>query len=150
MAGTYTNLIYHIIFSTKNRDNTIDNNIRPEMYRYLGGIVRGEGGILLEIGGNANHLHLLTKFKPAITISDLLRNLKAHSSKWLHEKSAYNQHFRWQDGYSVFSVSESQVQSIKKYIMNQEEHHRHKTFQEEYVGFLKKNHIEYDKRYIWD
>ena len=113
MAGTYTNLLYHIIFSTKNRENTVDNAIRLEMYRYQGGIVRGEDGVLLEIGGTANHLHLLAKIKPVIAISDLLRILKAHSSKWLHEKSAHNQHFKWQDGYGAFSVSESQLKTVK-------------------------------------
>jgi putative transposase len=148
MAGTYTNLLYHIIFSTKERRQLITPTIEGELYSYVGGIVRGVGGVQLEIGGVADHIHLLVKFKPTLSISDAVRDIKANSSKWLNERTKLYK-FGWQDGFGAFTVSESQVERIAAYIRNQKAHHLKETFQEELLELLKLNRVEYDERYIW-
>ena len=149
MPGTHTNLLYHAIFSTKNRLPLILPEFQTELYAYIGGIIRGEGGILLDIGGISDHVHLLFKYKPA-DLSDLMRVIKSNSSKWLNQQKYRMRKFGWQEGYGAFSVSESQVKPLRRYIRNQAQHHRKQTFQQEYIAFLDKNGIEYDERYLWD
>jgi putative transposase len=150
MAGTYTNLLYHLIFSTKDRIPLITKGLQEDLYSYMGGIVRGEGGTLMEIGGVADHVHLLTKFKPTKSVSEMLNRIKAKSSKWVNEEHASNlRKFGWQDGYAAFTVSESLVPSVRRYIVGQEDHHRQKSFQEEFRALLDKHGIEYDERYLW-
>jgi REP element-mobilizing transposase RayT len=149
MPNTYTNLLYHIVFSTKDRRPLITPNLQEELYKYIGGIIRGEGGAQLEIGGVADHVHILAKFKPAISVSDMLNKIKANSSKWVHEdKGALD--FGWQVGYAAFTVSESQVEHVRKYIRNQEEHHRRQSYQEEFIALLERHGVDYDPRYLWD
>ena len=150
MAGSFTNLIYHIIFSTKNRKGLIDDSFSQELYKYIGGIIRGEGGVLLGIGGTANHVHVVAKVKPVTSISDLIRKVKSKSSKWLHENPKCRVPFKWQNGYGAFSVSESRFSDVKQYVKNQFEHHRERTFKEEFLTFLHKHNIDYDERYIWE
>ena len=150
MSGTYTNLLYHIVFSTKQRIPLITDSIREELYRYIGGIIRGEGGILLEIGGTADHVHLLAKLKPAVAISDILRVVKANSSKWANERKRRLRKFGWQDGYAAFSVSQSQVSRVRRYIATQEDHHRQRSFKDELISLLDRHHVEYDERHLWD
>jgi len=150
MAGTYTNLLYHIIYSTKNREKLIHEPLRTELHKYIGGIIRGEGGVLIEIGGMPEHLHLTAKFKPSISVSDMLQKTKGNSSKWVNERPDRRTRFGWQDGYGAFSVSESQLAKANEYIRQQEEHHRHKTYKEEFIEFLERHGVEYDERYIWD
>ena len=123
MAGTYTNLLYHLVFSTKERIPLITKELQPDLYAYIGGIVRGEGGVLLEVGGISDHVHLLAKFKPTVAISDLLKKIKGGSSKWVNEEKFKLRKFGWQDGYAAFSVSESQVDAVRRYIREQEQHH---------------------------
>jgi putative transposase len=149
MASTFTNLLYHIVFSTKHREPLITTVVRPELYRYLGGIVRGEGGTLLEMGGMPDHIHLVTKFKADTSVAQMLRTIKAGSSKWANERPGALR-FGWQAGYAAFSVSESQVASVIEYVRSQEQHHRKMSFQEEYVALLKRHGIDYDERYLWD
>jgi putative transposase len=149
MSGTYTNLLYHVVFSTKNRRPLITEAIRDDLYHYLGGIIRGEGGTLLEVNGMPDHVHLLAKLRPTIAIADMLRLLKANSSKWLNEEKQQRSRFGWQDGYSAFSVSESQVARVRAYIQRQAQHHRQTDFKTELIALLDKHCIEYDKRYIW-
>ena len=150
MPGTYTNLLYHIVFSTKNRLPLISTAFRDELHRYVGGIVHGEGGILLAIGGVPDHLHLLVKFKPTITVSDMLRRIKANSSKWINEEKLRLRKFGWQDGYAAFSVSESQVPRIRSYIDGQEAHHLRIDFKQELLALLDRHKVHYDPRYLWD
>jgi REP element-mobilizing transposase RayT len=150
MPSTHTNLLYHLVFSTKRRLPLISSNLGTELYRYIGGIIRDEGGIMLEIGGIADHLHILTKWKPSIALSDFLAKIKGNSSKWANETKMKMRKFGWQEGYGAFSVSESQVVAVTKYIRSQEEHHRKQTFQEEYLALLKKHRIQFDERYLWD
>ncbi len=150
MANTYTNLLYHVVFSTKNRTACLTDDVRESLYPYIGGVIRGEGGSLLEIGGVADHVHLLVRFKAAVSVATMVRRIKTSSSKWMSERSPDGPRFAWQTGYGAFSVSESQVGHVRRYIQNQEEHHRQRTFQEELREILSKHHIEFDERYLWD
>ncbi len=149
MAGTFTNLLYHIVFSTKNRAPLVGADIRDDLYEYVGGIIRGEGGVLLEIGGMPDHVHLLTKFKPVKSVSEMLNRIKAKSSKWVHTTKLAEQDFGWQDGYAAFSVSESQVPAVRLYLQNQEQHHQIQSYPDEVRSLLEKHGVEYDERYLW-
>jgi len=148
MASTLTNLVHHVVFSTKTRLNLIKPQFRGELYSYICGTIKNEKGKMIRIGGMANHIHILAVFHPSITVSDMLRKIKGGSAKWLNDK--YNQRFSWQRGYGAFSVSESVVPSVTKYIDNQDRHHAKMTFEEEYLALLRKHKIEFDERYIWD
>jgi REP element-mobilizing transposase RayT len=150
MAGTYTNLLYHLVFSTKERVPLIGRELQPDLYAYLGGIVRGEGGILLEVGGMPDHVHLLARIKPIASVSEMLRQIKANSSKWVNEEKFKMRKFAWQDGYAAFSVSESQVSALRRYIREQEQHHRGQSYQDEFRALLDRHGIAYDERYLWD
>jgi len=150
MAGTFANLLYHIVFSTKHRRPLIQPALRNELYKYIGGIVRGQHGVLLEIGGMPDHVHLVTKFKADQSVAEMLRLVKCNSSKWANDRPNRAEEFNWQTGYAAFTVSESQLGAVRSYVRNQEEHHRLRTFQEEFAELLKKHGIEYDERYVWD
>ncbi len=150
MAGTYTNLLYHLVFSTKNRIPLISEKLQQDLYSYIGGIIRGEGGTLLEIGGMTDHVHLLTKLKPTKSVSELLNRIKAKASKWANEEKVKMRKFGWQDGYAAFSVSESQIASVRRYIQDQKKHHRRQSFQEEFRALLEKHGIDFEERYLWD
>ena len=149
MSSTLTNLLYHIVFSTKNREPAITAPIRAELYKYIGGIVRGEGGTLLEIGGRPDHLHLVVRFKAEPSVATMVKIVKSKSSKWLNEQPKRPGRFEWQRGYAAFTVSVSQLESVRAYVRNQEQHHRRKTFQDELRLMLEKHGVEYDERYLW-
>ncbi len=149
MASTLTNLLYHLVFSTKGRVPLITDEIREPLYRYIGGIIRNQRGILLEIGGVADHVHLLARFPAGKSVSDMLRDVKSDSSEWINQERRHGR-FAWQTGYGAFTVSQSQVGAVRRYIDRQEDHHRHTSFKEELVGLLKKHEIEYDERYLWN
>ncbi|MBX7170866.1 MAG: IS200/IS605 family transposase [Pyrinomonadaceae bacterium] len=121
MAQSYTNLIYHIVFSTKNREPLIRAETQPRLYEYIGGIVRNKGGILLEIGGMNDHLHVLAKLRPDNSLSNILRDLKANSTGWMHKVFPEMKDFSWQNGYGAFTVSASQIEKVRHYIINQEQ-----------------------------
>ena len=150
MASTYANLLYHLVFSTKNRIPLITQTMQPDLYSYVGGIFRGKGGTLLEIGGMTEHVHLLTKLKPTKSISEKLNRIKANSSKWVNEEKPKMRKFGWHDRYAAFSVSESQVESLRHYIQDQENHHRRQSYQDEFRALLERHGIEFDERYLWD
>jgi putative transposase len=150
MAGTYSKLIYRLVFSTKNRQPVISEHIEAELYKYIGGIIRGIGGSCLEINGMPDHVHILASLLPKIAVSDVLRDVKANSSKWMHETKPHVQAFGWQDGFSAFSVSKSQVEPVRKYIVDQKSHHKQRDFKTELLGLLDKHEIEFDERYVWD
>jgi len=149
MAHTFSNLFIHVIFSTKDRDPVISPDLQPRLWNYLGGVLREERCHSLGIGGTADHVHMLVRQSATAAISDLMRVVKANSSKWVHENWP-NKPFAWQVGYEAFTVSQSNVEEVQKYIARQEEHHRRMTFQEEFVLFLKRHGIEFDERYIWE
>lgn len=150
MASTFTNLLYHIVFSTKDRIPLIQSDLQERLYEYMGGIIRGEGGVLLEIGGIPDHVHLLAKLRADTAVSVMLRLLKSNSSKWVNDERLIKGRFAWQTGYAAFSVSESQAAKVRKYIRGQEAHHAKVSFKEELIALLKKHRIEYDERYIFD
>ncbi len=143
---SYTNLLYHIVYGTKGRLPLIKNDIKPRVHQYLGGTVRGLGGIALEINGMNDHIHLLVKIKPSISVSDFMRDLKANSSKKISELTTGK--FSWQRRYGAFTVSESQIEVVRNYIRNQEEHHKKFDFKHEFEMLLKNNGIEIDE-YVW-
>lgn len=150
MPGTFHNLRFHLVFSTKHREPWLTDDIRPRVHDYLGGIIRGERGQPLEVGGVADHVHVLFSWRTDEALSVLARNLKANSSKWIHEMFPTLAQFRWQEGYAIFSVSESQSEKVRRYIRNQPEHHRAKTFKEELLALLRAHNVEFDERYLWD
>jgi REP element-mobilizing transposase RayT len=150
MAGTYTKLYYHIVFSTKNRQPLISPAIEDELHKYICGIIRNIGGSWIEINGAADHVHILAIIPAKISLSDALRTIKANSSKWLRETKPDCVKFAWQDGYSAFTVSTSQVDGVRQYIRDQKNHHRERDFRAELLALLHKHGVEYDERYIWD
>jgi putative transposase len=150
MPSSFTNLLYHIVFSTKERRPFITPALRNELYPYMGGIIRNERGVLLEIGGMPDHVHLVTRFRTDSAVADMLRLIKSNSSKWANERPDLIPHFAWQTGYGAFSVSESQLPVVRRYVQRQEEHHRQKTFQEEFVALLKAHGIEFNEQYLWE
>ena len=151
MANTFTSLTYHIVFSTKNRKPKIRKEFESDLYRYIAGIIRENNGQLLEIGGVDDHIHILTGIRPTIAVSDLVRLIKANSSKWIKEEYANPFHpFGWQTGYSAFTVSESQCEFVREYIRHQKKHHRKVSFRDEYLALLQKHKIEYDEQFVFD
>ncbi|HEV3143889.1 MAG TPA: IS200/IS605 family transposase [Gemmataceae bacterium] len=150
MPQTFTCLHYHLIFSTKGRVASITDEIRPRLWEYLGGIVRGAGGIPIRIGGTADHVHLLVTLRQQPALADFMRELKAGSSGWVHDTFPNAQDFQWQTGYGAFTVSHSCLEGVESYIANQEEHHRRHSFQDELRAFLVKHGIEFEDEYLWD
>jgi putative transposase len=149
MPSTYSNLLYHIIFSTKRREPLITRALMEELFLYVAGIVRGQNGLPLEIGGMPDHLHLVIRINPDVSVSEIVRLVKANSSNWVNERPDRVGRFAWQRGYGAFSVSFSQLDAVRRYVRTQEKHHHHRTFQEEFVDFLKRHGIEFDECYLW-
>ena len=148
MSSTHLSLHYHVVFSTKDRRPFIDAAWRTRLHEYLGGLNRAADGIPEIIGGTADHVHMLVGLKATHTLSSFVQDIKQTSSHWIHETIGVKD-FAWQQGYGAFTVSVSNVDGVKEYIANQEEHHRKKTFQEEYVAFLQKHRVDYDEKYLW-
>lgn len=148
MPSTHLSLHFHLIFSTKDRVALMHKDWRGRLHAYMGGIINDLGGVPETIGGVEDHVHLLVGLRATHRLADVLRELKASSSKWVHEE-LQKPLFAWQEGYGAFTVSQSQIEAVKKYIAHQEEHHRKRTFQEEYLEFLQKNGVEYDEKYLW-
>lgn len=150
MAHTYANLLYHIVFSTKNRLPLIHDSLRERLYEYMGGIVRGEGGSLMEAGGVPDHVHLLVRSKTDISVATLVKKIKGQSSKWVNDLPDRQESFHWQEGYGAFSVSASVVPKVQRYIRSQEEHHLRISFKDELITLLTRHRIPYDERYLLD
>ena len=148
MPESYTNLLYHIVFSTKDRRPLITPVVESQLYDYIGGTINRLGGICLELNGTTDHVHLLAKLRPDKALSDTLRDLKANASGWMHEVFPEVKDFTWQRGYGAFTVSYSNVEHVRKYIAHQKEHHNKISFRDEFIQFLKANGIEYDERYV--
>jgi REP element-mobilizing transposase RayT len=148
MPSTHCSLHYHATFSTKDRYPWITTEWRENLHGYLGGIVRDVGGDPLAIGGPEDHVHLLIGLRATHTLAAVMREVKGGSSEWAHT-TVRKKTFAWQPGYFGVSVSPSHLEKVKRYILKQEEHHRNKTFQEEYLEMLKLAGIEYDDRYVW-
>ncbi|MGE3819051.1 MAG: IS200/IS605 family transposase [Isosphaeraceae bacterium] len=150
MASTLTHLVFHVVFSTKGRMPLIDSSLRTELDAFVGGIVRNLGGSLIAIGGMPDHTHLLVKLRAETSVAELVRVVKANSSRWVHGRHPKYQGFAWQAGYGAFSVSGSQVEVVRRYVRSQEDHHRTMSFLDEYRAFLKRHEIAFDERYLVD
>ena len=148
MANTYTQLYIQFVFAVQNRRSLIQNEWKDELYKYITGIVQNNKHKLTAINGIPNHIHIFIGYKPHQLIPDLLQDIKGSSSGWINSKGFINSKFNWQEGYGAFSYSHSQIDRVVKYIMNQEQHHKKKTFREEYLELLNKFNVEYDERYI--
>ena len=144
---SYTNLLYHIVYATKERAPFITADLKGRLHGYLGGIVKGLGCVPIEINGMSEHVHLLVKIRPTIAVSDFLSKLKSSSSSW--GKRETKGRFGWQAKYGAFTVSESQVGRVRQYIRDQEKHHRRMSFEEEFEALLNSNGIEFEKQYLW-
>ena len=147
MSSTHLSLHYHLVFGTKNHEALISSSWRDRFYAYLGGVIRTLDGAPEAIGGVADHVHLLVGLRATHTLADVLRELKSVSSKWVHEEMG-DPSFAWQEGYGAFTVSASQLENVRRYIQQQEEHHRTRTFREEYLALLQRSGAEFDERYV--
>ena len=150
MPQSLDHVLLHLVFSTKDRFPCLDTSIRPALHAYLATVARNAGCECPRAGGVADHVHLAIQFPRTITIAALVEELKTSSSKWLKTQSPELSGFAWQRGYGVFSVGPSDLNALLAYIDNQEEHHRTRTFQDEYRAFLTKYAVTYDERYVWD
>ena len=150
MSSTHTNLLFHIVYSTKYRKNLIAADTQERLYEYIGGIIRDQRGKLIEIGGMPDHVHVLARLSPTLAISDVLRITKANSSKWFNETIRPMAPFAWQRGFCAFSVSASNVDQVRDYIANQEEHHKTLAFKDEYRELLQRHGIDSDERYLFE
>jgi putative transposase len=148
MPGAYCNLLYHLVFSTKERRALIDPALKPQLREYVRGILREQKGELLELDGVADHVHLLVRLHPALALADALRLMKANSSKWINETSRQAPRFAWQEGYAAFTVSQSPMLRVLKYIRGQESHHRRIDFRSELVKLLRRNGIQFDEQHF--
>jgi len=150
MPQSYTCLHYHLVFSTKHRAPLITPDMRPRLWEYLGGTVRGLKGIPIQVGGTEDHVHLLVTLRQEPALADFSRELKAGSSRWVHDTFPATRGFAWQAGYGAFTVSHSALEAVKAYILNQAEHHKTMTFQDEFRAMLVRHGIEFDEKYLWD
>ena len=149
MAHSYTNILVHYVFSTQNREKTINNELQERLWPYMGGIARENNMKALAIGGIEDHVHMLISLPSTLSVAKAIQLIKGTSSKWVHDTFPQHKYFKWQEGYGAFSVSISHIENTVAYIKRQKEHHKVKTFQEEYIAFLKKHGIKYDERYVW-
>ena len=147
---SFHGILIHVIFSTQYRKRLLDNEWRDDLLSVIGVQVKEHKGILLQAGGIEDHIHLFLRTHPSFAIADTIRQLKANSSHWINETNRMTGKFHWQKGYAAFSVSQSVAESVKKYIANQVEHHKTKTYQEEYIEFLDRHNIAYDPAYVFD
>ncbi|WP_126650541.1 IS200/IS605 family transposase [Chryseobacterium aureum] len=150
MANTYTQIYIQIVFAVKGRQNLISKENREELHQFITGIVSHRNQKLFAVFAMPDHVHILISMNPSLSVSDLVRDIKAGSSKFINEKGWVNGKFNWQEGYGAFSYSKSSVDSVVKYILNQEEHHKNKSFREEYLDFMSKFEIEYDPKYLFE
>lgn len=150
MPNTYSQIYIQIVFAVKGRQNLIPKQYREELHKYITGIVQNREQKMLSVFCMPDHTHLLVGLKPSIAISDLVRDIKAGSSKFINVNHWVNGKFNWQEGFGAFSYSRSQIDNVIQYILIQEKHHKRHTFREEYIAFLKKFEIEYDEKYLFD
>ena len=150
MPQSLSKVILHIIFSTKNRQPWLDSIVRSRMHAYLATICRDIGADLVHVGGVADHVHIVTTLPRTVSQAELIERIKKASSKWIKKLDARYRGFFWQRGYGGFSVSPSQLEAVLQYVKAQQDHHRARTFQEEYRELLRKHDLEFDERYVWD
>ena len=150
MAQSLSKVYVHITFSTKNRQALIDENMETSLFEYIGGICKGLECNPVKVGGHMDHIHVLCLLSRKIPQMKLLEEIKKQSSKWVKTKDTVYSNFYWQDGYGIFSVNPSEIDTVVNYIINQEAHHQKLSFQDEFRAFLKKYKVDYDEQYVWD
>ena len=150
MANTYTQIYVQIVFAVKGRQNLITENLREKVEKYMCGIVSNKKSKPLAVYCNPDHTHILIGLHPSVSVSDMARDIKANSSKWINEQKWILGKFSWQEGFGAFTYSKSQIDNVVKYILNQQEHHRKRTFKEEYLDFLKKFNVDYNEKYLFE
>lgn len=150
MANTYSQIYIQIVFSVKGRQNLIHNKWKDELHKYICGIINAKEQKAYAIGGVSDHIHILISIKPDISISNLVRDIKANSSKWINENDFVAGKFQWQQGFGAFSYAKSQLDNVIKYINNQEKHHQKQTFKDEYFELLQKFDIEFNEKYLFE
>ena len=150
MANTYTQIYVQIVFAVKGRENLIHEKHRDELEKYICGIVNNKESKPLAIYCNPDHLHILIGLNPNTSVSDITRDIKANSSKWINEKKFIVGKFSWQEGYGAFTYAKSQIDAVAKYIHNQPQHHQKKSFKEEYLAILNKAEIEFEEKYLFE
>lgn len=146
--ATYTQILYQIVFSTKNAENTMDLSKAENLYRYIWGVLKNKNCILYRVNGTENHIHIVTHIHPSVSISDLVKDIKVSSSKWVKEQNLFPYFQSWQEGYGAFTYHINQKEMLVNYVKNQREHHHKKTFKEEYIELLKEHGIEFDEKYL--
>jgi putative transposase len=149
MPHSYISSLYHVVFSTKERRKQIDAELQSRLWPYLGGVARENDMKALAVGGVEDHVHLLLSLASTMAVAKALQLLKGGSSKWIHDEFPERRDFAWQEGYGAFSIGVSQIDDTVRYIVNQAEHHRTKSFEEEFIAFLERHGIAYDPRYVW-
>ena len=150
MPGTYSQLLYHIVFATKHRHPWITPELSIRLYPFIGGIIRKQNAILFDIGGIEDHIHLYLSTRPDTAISDLMRHVKSRSTKWVRQNFPTHSEFAWQESYAPFTVSKSQELAVKNYIANQAEHHKKEDYKSEYRRLLVAHEVPFDERYLFD
>lgn len=150
MPQSLSNILLHLVFSTRNREPLIYPELEPELYAYIAAIHKNMACPLLKIGGTENHLHILCRLERVVTVSKLLEEVKKSSSKWIKDKDQRLARFAWQAGYGAFSIGMSNVDALEAYIVRQKDRHQHRSFEDEYRELLKKYHVQWDENYVWD
>ena len=150
MSQTLTSLLVHLVFSTKNREPLITIDVEPQLFSYMGGILRNYQSRLLDAGGDRDHVHLLVSQSKNIALSNLLKEVKGDSSLWIKSQGRAFRNFHWQDGYGAFSFGRADLPALQRYVSTQKEHHRKWTYKEELIWMLEENGVEYDERYLWN
>jgi len=150
MANTYTQLSIHVVFAVKGRENSLHAKMRPELFKYISGILNKTNQFSLAVNGYKDHVHVFFELNPVNSLSEVVRIVKANSSKWINENNLIPGKFSWQEGYGGFSYSRSQRDTVINYIIKQEEHHKQKSFREEYLGILKTFQIDFEEQYVFE
>jgi REP element-mobilizing transposase RayT len=150
MANTYTQINIHGVFAVKGRENILADNLRSDLFKYISGILVNKKHFPLAVNGYKDHVHIFFELHPTVSISDIMRDVKNNSSKWINENKLVKGHFNWQEGYGAFSYSRSQRDNVIKYIMKQEKHHAKKPFKDEYMNLLKKFEIKFEENYVFE
>ena len=148
MASTHLSLHYHLVFSTKNREPWLSPTHRKRVHEYMGGILRNMDGVAHAVGGTGDHVHIAAGLRATHCLADVMREVKSESSRWIHEELRLAG-FAWQEGYGAFTFAAPDLEAVRAYVLNQEEHHRVKSFQEEYVAMLKRGMVAYEERFLW-
>jgi len=150
MANTFSQIYIQAVFAVENRQSLIEEEFKEDLFRYITGIVRNQGQKLIAINGMPDHVHILIGLKPAVALADLVREIKADSTNFINERKLVHGHFNWQEGYGAFSYGQSQLNTIIRYIQNQEAHHQKQSFKNEYMSLLRKFDIAFDNKYVFE